>query len=60
MAVPPESATETFAALRLYVNSWRWQGVPCSATRSPVTRSASHQARPRGPVVFTEDVESSC
>ncbi len=26
--VAPESKTETFAALRLEVNSWRWQGVP--------------------------------
>ena len=26
--VPPESKTPTFAALRLYVDNWRWQGVP--------------------------------
>jgi len=26
--VAPESNTETFAALRLEINSWRWQGVP--------------------------------
>jgi len=26
--VPSDSRTETFAALRLEVNSWRWQGVP--------------------------------
>jgi glucose-6-phosphate 1-dehydrogenase len=26
--VSPDSTTETFAALRLYINSWRWQGVP--------------------------------
>src|SRR5579863_365629 len=26
--VAPESKVETFAALRLDVNSWRWQGVP--------------------------------
>ncbi|MEM1041861.1 MAG: glucose-6-phosphate dehydrogenase [Bacteroidota bacterium] len=25
---PPESDTETFVALRLYVENWRWQGVP--------------------------------
>ena len=24
----PKSQTETFAALRLEINSWRWQGVP--------------------------------
>jgi glucose-6-phosphate 1-dehydrogenase len=26
--VKPNSQTETFAALRLEINSWRWQGVP--------------------------------
>lgn len=26
--VEPESKVETFAALRLEINSWRWQGVP--------------------------------
>ena len=26
--VPPDSATETYAALRLEVDSWRWAGVP--------------------------------
>jgi glucose-6-phosphate 1-dehydrogenase len=26
--VAPDSTTETFAALKLYVDNWRWQGVP--------------------------------
>ncbi len=26
--VPPESNTATYAALRLYVDNWRWHGVP--------------------------------
>jgi glucose-6-phosphate 1-dehydrogenase len=26
--VNPESATETFAALRLFIDNWRWEGVP--------------------------------
>ena len=26
--VAPDSDVETFAALRLYIDSWRWQGVP--------------------------------
>jgi glucose-6-phosphate 1-dehydrogenase len=26
--VPPQSKTATYAALRLYVNNWRWNGVP--------------------------------
>ena len=28
VGVAPDSTTETFAAVRLEVNSWRWQGVP--------------------------------
>jgi glucose-6-phosphate 1-dehydrogenase len=47
--VAPDSTTETFAALRLYVNSWRWQGVPfCiraeSASPSPAPRWLSGSA----------------
>ena len=26
--VDPNSSTETFAALKLYIDNWRWQGVP--------------------------------
>jgi glucose-6-phosphate 1-dehydrogenase len=26
--IAPDSATETFAAVRLSINNWRWQGVP--------------------------------
>jgi glucose-6-phosphate 1-dehydrogenase len=26
--IPPTSATETYAALRLSINNWRWKGVP--------------------------------
>jgi glucose-6-phosphate 1-dehydrogenase len=26
--VPPESVTPTFVGIRLYVDSWRWQGIP--------------------------------
>ncbi|MFL5439683.1 MAG: glucose-6-phosphate dehydrogenase [Myxococcales bacterium] len=40
--VAAESTTETFAALRLYVNSWRWQGVPFLIRAGkclPVTRT---------------------
>ena len=27
-SINPQSATETYAALRLSINNWRWQGVP--------------------------------
>jgi glucose-6-phosphate 1-dehydrogenase len=36
--VTPDSSTETFAALKLYVDNWRWQGVPfylCTGKRLP-------------------------
>lgn len=26
--IPASSSTETYAALRLFINNWRWQGVP--------------------------------
>ncbi len=26
--VPPDSTTETYAALKLYIDNWRWRGVP--------------------------------
>lgn len=26
--VPPDSPTETFAAIKLHIDNWRWQGVP--------------------------------
>jgi glucose-6-phosphate 1-dehydrogenase len=38
----PDSATETYAALRLSVNNWRWSGVPFfirTGKRMPVTQT---------------------
>ena len=26
--IPPDSTTETYAALKLYIDNWRWKGVP--------------------------------
>lgn len=26
--IPPDSTTETYAALKLYIDNWRWRGVP--------------------------------
>lgn len=40
--VAPDSRTETFAALRVDVNSWRWQGVPFfirAGKNLPMTRT---------------------
>lgn len=40
--VAPDSKTETFAALQLRVDSWRWQGVPFfirAGKKMPITRT---------------------
>jgi glucose-6-phosphate 1-dehydrogenase len=40
--VAPDSRTETYAAVRLEVNSWRWQGVPFfirAGKKLPMTRT---------------------
>ncbi|AHE99139.1 glucose-6-phosphate dehydrogenase [Thioalkalivibrio paradoxus] len=41
--VPPDSVTETYAALKLYVDNWRWRGVPFYLrTAKRMAESASH------------------
>ncbi len=53
--VAPDSQTETFAALRLDVGSWRWQGVPfyIRAGKSlPVTSTELVVRLRKPPVVF--------
>ena len=40
--VPPDSGTETFMAARLFIESWRWSGVPFyirAGKRMPATRT---------------------
>ncbi len=27
--IPPDSTTETYASMKLYIDNWRWRGVPC-------------------------------
>ena len=44
--VNPQSATETFAALRLHVDNWRWSGVPF------YLRTVSRLAHPRTEVTI--------
>ncbi len=56
--VPPTSHTETYTALRLFINNWRWQGVPFylrSGKRMArkVSEISVHFKRPPG-VLFTE------
>ena len=56
--IAPQSATETYAAIRLSINNWRWQGVPfylrsgkCMARR--VSEIAINFKRPPG-TLFAE------
>ena len=56
--VPPDSTTETYAALRLMINNWRWKGVPFylrSGKRLPrrVSEISIQFKRPPG-ILFSE------
>jgi glucose-6-phosphate 1-dehydrogenase len=54
--VAPRSQVETFAALRLEVNSWRWKGVPISIRAGklmPVTCTEVIVRLRQPPVVFS-------
>ena len=39
--IPEDSFTETYAALRLYLDNWRWKGVPLSPLRKRLAMKAS-------------------
>jgi glucose-6-phosphate 1-dehydrogenase len=54
--VNPESAVETFVALRLSINSWRWKGVPFfirAGKRLPATATEVIVKLKQAPAVFT-------
>lgn len=56
--VAPDSTVETFVALRLHLNSWRWQGVPFYIRAGkclPVTRTEV-MARFRAPPALVEGI----
>jgi glucose-6-phosphate 1-dehydrogenase len=58
--IAPDSSTETFAALRLSINNWRWQGVPFylrSGKRLPrrVSEIAIQFKRPPGTIFPQKD-----
>ncbi|HKA31673.1 MAG TPA: glucose-6-phosphate dehydrogenase [Candidatus Binatia bacterium] len=55
--VRPDSSTETFVALKLGINSWRWKGVPFyirAGKRLPVTATEVVVKLRQPPAVFTE------
>jgi glucose-6-phosphate 1-dehydrogenase len=56
--VEPNSTVETFAALRLWVNSWRWEGVPFYIRAGkclPVTSTEIVLRLRRSPPLFETD-----
>ena len=58
--VAPESTIETFTALRLEVNSWRWQGVPFyirAGKNLPVTCTEVMVRLRHPPTVYTAENE---
>jgi glucose-6-phosphate 1-dehydrogenase len=42
-AVPLDSQTETFAAIKLYVDNWRWQGIPFFLRSGKAMRSKTSE-----------------
>ena len=55
--VKPNSTTETFVALRLRINSWRWQGVPFfirSGKVLPITATEVVAKLKRPPAIFPD------
>jgi glucose-6-phosphate 1-dehydrogenase len=61
--VPPDSRTETFVAMRLWIQNWRWQGVPFyvrTGKRLPArTTQVALQFR-RSPVCLFEALGGAC
>jgi glucose-6-phosphate 1-dehydrogenase len=61
--VSPTSTVETFAAVRLFIDSWRWQGVPIyirAGKELPVTITEVWAELHRPPhAVFTQAVKAS-
>ncbi len=59
--VRPSSTTETFAALRIDINSWRWQGVPffIRAGKNLPTTCLEVMARVRRPPITDVSPEST-
>jgi glucose-6-phosphate 1-dehydrogenase len=57
--VKPGSTVETFAAMRLYINSWRWRDVPFfirTGKSLPVTATEVIAKLRQTPPVFSEDL----
>ncbi len=56
--VAPDSTVETFAAARLFINSWRWQGVPFylrTGKNLPVTCTEINVNFRQAPEIFSDE-----
>ncbi len=61
--VPVDSTTETFAALKLHVDNWRWKDVPFylrTGKRLPDKRSQVAVTFREPPVCFFQDADARC
>lgn len=59
--VSPDSKVETFAALRLHIDSWRWAGVPFDIRAGkylPLTATEVFVKLKRPPIALFEDAET--
>ena len=60
--VAPNSQVETFAALRLYIDTWRWAGVPFYIRAGkclPVTTTEVMVTLKRPPIELFDEIEAS-
>ncbi len=60
--VSPESEVETFAALRLYIDTWRWAGVPFYIRAGkclPVTTTEVVVTLKRPPIEIFDEIEAT-
>ena len=60
--VSPKSQVETFAALRLYIDTWRWAGVPFYIRAGkclPVTTTEVVVTLKRPPIEIFDEIEAS-
>ena len=60
--IPADSTTETFAALRIDIDNWRWRGVPfyLRAGKRLAERSTQVVVRFKRPPVYLFDGEGAC
>ena len=60
--VAPDSQVETFAALRLYIDTWRWAGVPFYSRAGkclPVTTTEVVVTLKRPPIEIFDEIEAA-